>query len=97
MCITLICKKKRNDWAKHKEKRLEESRQNYQQNKEIRKNYQKEYYKVNQQLILEQKKLYAEKNRIKVECQCGSTILKKSLLYHTKSKKHEKYLSELNV
>jgi len=53
---------------------------------------QKEYYHKNKEKILEKK----ERDRKKVTCDCGSIIINTCLTRHKKSKKHLKYLEELN-
>jgi len=52
----------------------------------------KEYYQKNKEKILEKK----ERDRKKVTCDCGSIIINTCLTRHKKSKKHLKYLEELN-
>jgi len=77
--------------------------------KEYNKKYSKEYNKVNKNKIKEYNKEYSKKHRqankqiisekrkIKITCECGSTLRKDVYLRHCKSKKHQKYLNNLNT
>ena len=66
---------------KNKEKMKEYNRTHYQENKEKMKEYYKEYYKENKNEI-------SEKNKVKVLCDCGCDVVKKSLSRHIKTRKH---------
>ena len=68
--------------------------------------HMKEYNQKNRESILVKHKEYYEKNKIKknaklnreiINCGCGSNIVKYALKKHEKSKKHLKYISELEV
>ena len=55
--------------------------------------YMKEYREKNKDRIKEQKKEY---NKIKINCICNSIIRKSELKRHKRSKKHIKYMEQLN-
>ena len=71
----------------------------YEDNINILKENQKNYYYNNVECIKEKDKIrgkiYYEKNKIEITCDCGSCINKKSLMLHYKSKKHHEYLASL--
>ena len=58
-------------------------------NKDRLDEYHQEYYQANKEQI-------SEKNKEKIICECGSIVIKRCLLIHRKSKKHLKYLDNLN-
>lgn len=59
----------------------------YEHNKEQLKEQHKDYYKNNKEIINEQRKQ-------KIECICGSTIVKHTKLRHERSTKHLNYVNE---
>jgi hypothetical protein len=71
----------------------------YEDNIEKLKEKQKNYYNDNIECIKKKdkirSKIYYEKNKIEITCDCGSCINKKSLTLHYKSKKHQDYLASL--
>ena len=72
----------------------------YQKNKGVMIKKAKEYRKKNLEYCKIKDKEHYKKNKEeilkKVTCDCGSIITKKCLIRHKKSKKHLKYLEELN-
>jgi len=74
----------------NKEKITQQTKNYYQINKEKIKQNVKEYNKINNQII-------SEKRKIKITCECGSTLRKSDLSQHCKSKKHQKYLNNPNT
>lgn len=77
-------------------------REYYNENKDAIKEHKKQYYNDNQEKILEKKKEYyhnnkeqiAEKNKEQIMCECGSSIRKKELFRHYKSKKHINFINQ---
>jgi hypothetical protein len=71
----------------------------YEDNIEKLKEKQIIYYYNNIERVKEKdqkrSKIYYEKTKIEITCDCGSCINKKSLTLHYKSKKHQKYLTLL--
>ena len=70
----------------------ESSKKWYDSNKE----YKKEYYEQNEQQIKESQKQYRAQNKEKINekinCGCGSIVMKCNLSNHKKTKKHLNYL-----
>ena len=60
----------------------------------------KERYEENKEAILENKKVYYERNRDKLrqvnECECGGRFSYDSKSHHFKTKMHQTYLANLN-
>jgi hypothetical protein len=65
-----------------------------------KKNYQREYYKRNRFTILEKfrTKVYtrSKANSERIMCDCGGKYLKHNIKQHRSSKKHKRYIQELN-
>jgi len=61
-------------------------------NKKYNKEYYKEWYEINKEKIsIQQKERYETKKeelKVKITCECGSTVRKADLPHHKKSKKH---------
>jgi hypothetical protein len=80
-------------------------KERYTENSDEIKENSKEYYAKNTDKIREKKKEYyaknankiKEKNKEKIDCECGSSILKCTLTRHKKSQKHIKYLESLET
>lgn len=53
------------------------------------------YREKNNEIIKEKKKIYRQTNNEKINCPCGSCIVKYTLTDHIKTKKHQKYLNEV--
>ena len=58
-------------------------------NKEYVKQRNKKYREINKEVI-------AEKVKIKINCECGATVTKSNIQRHKKSKKHLKFIEEIN-
>ena len=93
------------EWREtHKEQIAEEKKKWYKKNKDKLAEEYKEYYKINKEQILERIKEYREKNKErilerdkqKITCECGSVINYGEKTRHSKSKKHQNYLSNNN-
>ena len=73
--------------------------EHYQRNKEHISEKSKEYYTQNQEHRKQKSKEYYEKNKEKlsekVECECGSTFIKRNRLQHLQSKKHKDFINSL--
>lgn len=86
----------------NKEKRNEHSRQYHKDNKEKRNEYHHQYRKDNKEKIKKTKQQYYQNNKeqlktkasVKINCECGSTVQKKGLAQHKRSKKHQQYISQ---
>ena len=92
-------------WYKiNKEQILEQKKEWYKINKEQIKEQKKEYRETHKEQILEQKKEYykinkeqiLERYKQKITCECGSVINYGEKTRHSKSKKHQNYLSNNN-
>jgi hypothetical protein len=91
-------------YQENKEKFAENQRQYQQENKEkiaeIRRQYQQEnkekFAEYNRQYYQDNKEKISKKNKEKITCECGSTITKSSILKHRRSKKHQKFINQLN-
>jgi len=67
------------------------------------KEYQKQYYNDHKEKLNKQKKIryeankekINEKNKIKMTCSCGSVVRKNTIRRHERSKKHLKYINNL--
>ena len=60
---------------------------NYRENnKDYYKDYLKQYYENNKQTI-------SEKDKVKIECECGSVVRKADISRHRKSTKHQKLIN----
>tara|TARA_R110001632_G_scaffold201830_1_gene324785 strand:+ start:789 stop:1502 length:714 start_codon:yes stop_codon:yes gene_type:complete len=89
------------NYEQNKPKRLEQSKRNYEQNKPKRLEQRKQNYEQNKPKRLEQQKYYneihreqiAERNKIKMTCECGCVITKYYLLNHRRTKKHQDLLN----
>ena len=85
----------------NKEKLSEYYKQHYQDNKGKILEYQKQYRQDNKETISEYMKQYQQNNREelseyykqKMTCVCGSTVSKRNLSTHKKSKKHIDYMN----
>jgi len=73
----------------HKERIAEEKKEWYEKNKDKLAERKKEYYKINKNKI-------AERIKQKITCECGSVINYGEKTPHSKSKKHQNYLSNNN-
>jgi hypothetical protein len=95
----IILEKKAEFYQNNKEVILEKRSEYYQNNKEVIAEYKAKYHQKNKEVILEKKAEYYQKNKEilseKVVCDCGSEVTKRSLIRHTKSKKHLKYLETI--
>ena len=74
---------------KNKEKKKEYAKRNIEKINE----YQNEYRKSNKEY---QKEYHKEYQREEINCECGTTLLLKYKLRHLKTKKHLKYITDLN-
>ena len=93
-------KKKEYDQC-NKEKLAKQMKEYYEVNKEIIKEKKKEYYANNKE---KQKEYYEvnkqninEKRKIKLTCECGSTIRKTDYSKHCKTKKHQNFINNQNI
>jgi len=82
-------------YEKNKEQKKEQRKKYYEKNKEKILKIVKGYSEKNKETIKKCKKEYYEKNKEKITCECGA-IIQKSNNKHKKSKKHLKYIEELN-
>jgi len=84
------CQYNRGTIAEKKKKRYQTNRETilekYQNNRDIRLGQMKNYYHSNRENIL-------EKMKVKITCECGSTINKGELTRHKKTKKHTNYIA----
>jgi len=60
--------------------------------KEQRTAYNKKYREENREHRTAYNKKYRDDNKIKIECECGSIVLKYYLTEHKKTKKHQNYI-----
>ena len=84
-----IDKKHKEYREENKQQISEKNKEYYQENREQLNEYQKEYRETNRDQI-------SEKFKEKITCECGCEIRKYGLARHSKSKKHLKYLDNLN-
>ena len=72
----------------------------YENNKDKISDKIKEYYENNKEKIHDKKKEYYENHKDKlnekIKCECGGKYTHKHKAKHTKSKKHQKYLNNIN-
>ena len=75
---------------------LDKATQYYETNKDAMRDKATQYYEKNKDVIIDKTKQYYEKNKKKINekinCGCGSIIVKCKLSRHTKSKKHQNWL-----
>jgi len=64
--------------------------------KEYAKMYDKKYKEENKEKKKELDKIYREKNKININCNCGSIISKLNYSTHCKTKKHLQYIENNN-
>lgn len=64
--------------------------------KEYAKMYNKKYKEENKEKKKELDKIYREKNKININCNCGSIISKLNYSTHCKTKKHLQYIENNN-
>jgi len=77
------------DWyEKNKNKIIEQQKNYYEENKDKKLKQQKNYRKNNKDKI-------SERNKIKIECECGSKYTKCNKSTHIKTKKHLNYINNL--
>jgi hypothetical protein len=83
---------------KNKEEILAKHKEYKARNKEEILAKSKEYYEENKEQILEKNKIYREENKDKInekiECSCGSVVVRKHLSRHNKSIKHQEWEKE---
>jgi hypothetical protein len=91
---------KKKHYKNNKDKISEISKQYRENNKEKIKENSKNYYEKNKEKILEKGKKYLEENKEKrnkkFNCPCGGKYTHIHKSTHFKSKKHQKYLENLN-
>ena len=80
----------------NREKVLKKKAEYNEKNKEHKLNYMKERYQKKKEEIKEYEKQRRENNQEKVDCECGSCIIKYNYRDHLKTKKHIDYISFLN-
>jgi hypothetical protein len=79
----------------NKEKIKEYNKEYYETNKEQIQENQKEYNENNKEKIKEYNKEYYGKMKQEIKCVCGSSIQKKTIKTHEKTKKHINYINNL--
>jgi hypothetical protein len=96
----VICKKVKEWREQNKEKKAEMDKNYVENNKEKVKERKKHWYENNKERLNEKsKEKYENKKEFlkeKINCDCGCSIRKDSLLRHFKSKKHQNYLTTVN-
>jgi hypothetical protein len=84
----------------HKDKISERKKLYREQHKDEISEYMKLYYEEHKDKINEKQKLYYEKQKSernkKIECECGAIVAKQHLTKHRKTKKHKKWMDQLN-
>ena len=75
----------------HKQEIKINKKQYYEKHKEKLKKYSRQYQQKNK----EKMKQFREKNKIKMTCSCGSVVSKHHKARHERSKKHLKYINNL--
>jgi hypothetical protein len=82
----------KNNYEKNRNKKLKYQKEYHQKNTIKVSEYHKEYWQKNKNKLSENKKEYREKNNERIECECGSNVVKYNYTTHCKTKKHIKYL-----
>jgi hypothetical protein len=99
-----IREKTKKYYDKNKEMCNEKSKLYYNDNKEYFEKKRKEYYELHKEELAEKKKIYIVLNKEKIkeqnseiiECQCGTSFVKKSKARHEKSLKHLAYINNFD-
>lgn len=91
-------KQHKKQYAQDNKERIKQYKKQYREdNKEKLKRNRKQYCEDNKERIKQYAKQYSidnkERLREKMKCECGSTITRKSLSKHKKSKKHLKFIA----
>ena len=81
---------------KNKNKYYDIIRNQTEKRKEYAKMYDKKYKEENKEKKKELDKIYREKNKININCNCGSIISKLNYSTHCKTKKHLQYIQNNN-
>ena len=85
-------KQKSKEWNEQNKERKRQSGIEYREkNKEVLQQKAKERYEKNKEQIKERVRNYGQE---KVECECGSVVRKADISKHTKTKKHQEYVSK---
>ena len=87
-------KEQRNEYCKkwyeeNKQEQLQKHREYIEQNKEAMKRMWKQYYEENKEAI-------RQKRKVKQKCECGGHYTRDNRAQHYKTKKHTKFINELN-
>ena len=95
LAVTLaetLASQKSKEWNEQNKERKRQSGIEYREkNKEVLQQKAKERYEKNKEQIKERVRNYGQE---KVECECGSVVRKADISKHTKTKKHQEYVSK---
>lgn len=80
----------------NKEKIQEKGKQYYEENKEIILKKFKEYRLKNKEDLLKKQEMYRALNKEKIKCNCGGTYIELGKHKHEKTKKHLKYMNNID-
>ena len=91
---------KKEYYENNKDKISDKRREYYEKNKEKLKESKKEYNEKNKDKIKEYQKEYRDNNKDKINkkmtCECGGKYTHEHKSHHMKTKKHQKYLNNIN-